>query len=1192
MKPAATDTRQSRRAARAHSGDARLRGSLATEPILLTNGRYTVRLNELGSGYSEFDNAAVTRWSPDATCNSAGLHIYLRDIADQFVWSAAQCPTQVEPSEYRFYFDNTIAEIARVDRDISCRLSVCVSPEHDYEIRLLKLLNLGGELRTIEVTSYLEWVLGSRDADASHPAFAKLFVETSFCPQRNAVLASRRPRHCDEHALAGFHSIVRASSAATQLIEFETNRMRFVGRARSLARPQALDDGSALTGDVGSVLDPVAALRTKITLAPQESHEVAFVLGASSHPEEIDQLLAEVSELSQVHRLFESLRSASVDAMPRADSAFNSNGGTDERIIVRPPHWSANQSDSNGAAHAQFVPASESLANGHPAARASSPSLQFDNSFGGFSADGREYVIRIAPDGKGGHRRPPLPWVNVISSEKIGCIVTESGAGYTWAGNSRLNRLTAWHNDPVTDPHSEAIWIRDEEAGTFWSPTPGPTPAPAEYRVRHGFGYTTFEHESSGLSQQVTTFIDRDEPVKLTRLRIENRSGRLRHLSVISFLHWMLGGLAAETAGHVTTAFDPTNQLIWATNPVRDYYGDCVAFSAIRLDGSFANNRVSFTCDREGFLGHNSDNDAPAAVTEGGELDGIDGRGLDACSAWQTKIELPADASIECTFLLGEAPDKDAALQMIGRLGSTAQVQQSLDRAVSAWRDTLSAITIETPDLEIDLMVNGWLLYQNLSCRMWGRSAYYQPGGAFGYRDQLQDSAAFVYHRPDITRTQILRHAGQQFVEGDVLHWWHPDTGYGVRTRFSDDLLWLPYITAEYVRKTGDRAVLDEVLPFITAPPLADGHPESYLRPSPTNKNADVYEHCCQALDRGLTTGQNGLPLIGTGDWNDGFSRVGRLGKGESVWLGFFIDHILEAFLPICRSRGDDQRIARYTAYRENLRRALNTTGWDGEWYRRAYYDNGEPMGSAVSDECQIDALSQAWAVISGVAPAHRAAKAMEAAENRLVDEDAGIIRLLTPAFNQTHNDPGYIKGYLRGIRENGGQYTHGVLWVIRALAEMGRGTRAVELLRMLTPVWHTASPDRVAVYQTEPYVVAADVYGEPPHVGRGGWTWYTGSAGWMYRVAIESIFGMSLEDGNTLVLNPCISRDWPRATLHYRLVDGQTTYAVTIENPGRSERGVKSVTVDGESLAVENGIARVPLKFDGNEHRVSLRMS
>jgi cyclic beta-1,2-glucan synthetase len=708
--------------------------------------------------------------------------------------------------------------------------------------------------------------------------------------------------------------------------------------------------------------------------------------------------------------------------------------------------------------------------------------------------------------------------------------------------------------------------------------------------VRHGFGYTTFEHESHGLRQETTVFVARDQPVKLSRIRIENHSRRPRQLTLFSYCHWALGGLLSETAGHVSTAYDAQSRVIWATNPQREHYGRCVAFSAIRCDDP-AQSPIAYTCDRAAFLGPFADVHAPAAIAKGDDLDGRDSGNADPCAAWQVSIELPAGGTFECTQLLGEASDRQAALSAIANYSSSQQVQHALDEVVRFWRNLLSAVEIETPDGEIDLMVNGWLLYQNLSCRMWGRSAYYQPGGAFGYRDQLQDSAAFMYHRPDITRAQILRHAAQQFVEGDVLHWWHPDTEYGVRTRFSDDLLWLPLIAAEYVQKTGDEALLDEEATFIQAPQLAEGQQESYLRPTPANERASVYEHCCRALDRGLTRGPNGLPLIGCGDWNDGFSRIGQLGNGESVWLGFFIDHILERFLPICQQRGDKARAEKFTAYRQQLREALNSTGWDGQWYRRAYYDNGQPIGSSTSDECRIDAIAQAWAVLSGVAPPERARMAMDAVEQRLVDEQAGMIRLLTPPFNRTPNDPGYIKGYLPGIRENGGQYTHGVLWVVRAMAEMGRGTRAVELLRMLTPVWHASSRERADVYQTEPYVVAADVYGEPPHVGRGGWTWYTGSAGWMLRVAVESIFGMTTELGRTLVVNPSISSAWPYCRLTYRLPDGQTRYEITIENPSGHEHGVRYATLDGQPAPVAQGIARVPLSSDGKFHQVVVRL-
>jgi len=586
-------------------------------------------------------------------------------------------------------------------------------------------------------------------------------------------------------------------------------------------------------------------------------------------------------------------------------------------------------------------------------------------------------------------------------------------------------------------------------------------------------------------------------------------------------------------------------------------------------------------------VGRYRDLSTPVAVASADELDGRVGHGIDPCAAWQISFELPPGETFECGFLLGEAAENSAARKLVAKYNTVSRVNNALTQSQQFWRDTLSAITIETPDRELNLLINGWLAYQNLSCRMWARSAFYQPGGAFGFRDQLQDSSALIFLRPEITRAQILRHASRQFVEGDVLHWWHTDTQFGVRTRFSDDLLWLPLLAAEYVARTGDTKLLDEKTPFITAPMLKEGHQESYLRPEISDQSATVYEHCCLATDRGLTAGPNGLPLIGCGDWNDGFSRVGCKGRGESVWMAFFIDCVLQKMLPLCESRGDADRVARYSEYRKKLHQAIDTAGWDGEWYRRAYYDNGEPIGSAKSDECQIDALVQAWAVLSRVGSAERAEKAMQAAEERLVCEDPGLIRLLTPAFNETPNDPGYIKGYLPGIRENGGQYTHGVLWFVRAMAELGRGTRAVELLKMITPVWHTRDKASTDVYQTEPYVVAADVYGEAPHVGRGGWTWYTGSAGWMFRVAVESILGFATENGDTIVMNPSISKDWPRARLTYRLADGITQYEITIENPHGKERGVSSATLDSEPVTVVNGAARVPVTADGKTHCV-----
>jgi cyclic beta-1,2-glucan synthetase len=1151
---------------------------LTSQEVRLTNGKYSVSLTAVGGGISECRGVDVTRWTPDATCDSDGFHIFLRDLDDDFVWSAGYQPTRAMPDAYEFQFTSSAAEIARLDHEIACRLTVCVAPDHDVELRRCRLTNGGNRPRRIELTSYVEFVLASREADANHPAFSKLFIETEFRPRESAILARRRPRSSEEPERFGFHRVITDVIAAGDDVQFETNRKRFIGRGRSAAHPRALDPGARLTGDEGPVLDPIGSLRTVVTLAAGETRDVVFLLGAATGREAIEALVAAIDDVDRASEIF------------AAVEQIHANGNGDaSRWTSHPPHDRLESRLREAESRRLCLPASDVVTETERPPQNAQEQFHFENSIGGFSADGREYVIRIEPDAQGQLQLPPQPWVNVIANERAGCLVTERGAGYTWAGNSRHNRLTAWHNDPVCDPHAEALWIRDEEADVFWSPLPGPSPAEAPYEVRHGFGYTTFRHNSLGLAQETTVFMAPVDPVKLVRLRIENFGLVTRRVTVFSYQRWALGTLAGESET-LATEFDESLAAIFARNPERDLYRDAVAFSTVVAD-TVAAVDVTHSGDRATFLGRFGDLSAPVAVAAGERLDQRTGGGLDPCAAWQLPVEVPPGKTIEVTLLLGEAADRDSAAQLVRKYRAVGQVGRTFEEVTAFWRETLSAVQIETPDRAIDLMVNGWLAYQNLSCRMWGRSAYYQPGGAFGFRDQLQDSAALLYHLPDVTRQQILRHASQQFVEGDVLHWWHADTGFGLRTRFSDDLVWLPFVTATYVATTGDEAVLDETTPFINGPQLKPGQAEIGFVGEPAGSSATVYEHCCRALDRALTSGPHELPLIGSGDWNDGMNRVGQRGKGESVWLGFFLHAVLGQMIPLCERRDDRPRVERYAAERERLAKVLNEVGWDGGWYRRAFYDNGQMIGSAESDECQIDALAQAWAVISGVAPRERAELAMRAVEHRLVDEQAGLIRLLAPPFDQTPHDPGYIKGYVPGVRENGGQYTHGVLFFVRALAEMGRGTRAVELLKMLSPVTRTATAEQTAIYQTEPYVVAADVYSETPHVGRGGWTWYTGSAGWMFRVAVESILGLSMEGGRTLVLRPAISSAWPSCRLNYRAPDGRTRYEITIENPAGKETGVSAATFDGQSARVVDGAARIELKQDGATHRVVVRL-
>jgi len=1155
----------------------------APQGQVLAGSHLTTLLSAAGSGFSEYQGKALTRRSADPSRDADGTFVYVRDLDTQRVWSMGYQPAQHEPDTYTATLGAGWTEIVRRDGPIEAAMRIWVASDADVELRRCTLTNHGSQRCHLELTSYLELVLNDAAADAAHPAFSKLFVQTAFDPDRRAITAVRRRRAADERPPVAVHFLAGEWLGEGKLqdptnLQWETDRARFLGRGRTAANPQALDPGACLSGTTGSVLDPVASLRRTITLAAGETRQVIFGLAAAFR---LEDALASVDGLQTAVAVEASLQRAQPAGPSAAGSTWQSWMG---------PRFSQNSNGRPTAAdHRRPRACQPGRLAGGPEPAAWDEPLQFENGWGGFSADGREYVLRLKPQATGLPALPPMPWSNVIANEQAGFLVTASGGGYTWVGNSRENRLTPWTNDPVSDPPAEAIFIRDEEAEIFWTPTPYPVPQNGYYEVRHGFGYTIHRHTSHGLEQELVQFIPRQGPLKIARLRLRNTSDRQRQLSVFSYQRWVLGGLPQETATHIETHYDAARRAILATNAQREHYADAVAFSALVPPSAKAS--VSHTADRLEFLGRLGSLAAPAALSHTDRLLGHAGKDYDPCAAHQARFELDPGQSAELVVLLGEADSATAARQWIERYQQPEQVELALQQARQFWCDLVAAVQIKTPAPALDLLINGWLPYQNLSCRIWGRSAFFQSGGAYGFRDQLQDAAAYIHHWPALTRRQLLRNVAAQFVEGDVLHWWHPPADQGLRTRFADDLLWLPLLAAEYVESTGDDTLWDEQVRFLTAPPLADDEDEHYLAPVDSGKTASVYEHCCRAVDRSLTQGTHGLPLMGCGDWNDGMNRVGHGGRGESVWMGFFLVCVLDKMLPVCRQAGDRQRADRYDAYREHLVRTLNDTGWDGGWYRRAYFGDGTPLGSAAADECRIDALAQAWAVLSGVAPAERAAKAIGAVEAQLVDENAGLIRLLHPAFDKMPQDPGYIKGYVPGVRENGGQYTHGILWFIRAVAQMGRGSRAVELLEMISPVNHTRTAEAVATYQTEPYVIAADIYGEPPHVGRGGWTWYTGSAGWMFRVAVESILGCHLEGGHTLVVDPRIHANWPECRLHYRLPDGQTCYEIEIQNPEGKQMGVASCTLDGKELAVVDAVARIPCKSDGQSHRVIVRL-
>jgi N,N'-diacetylchitobiose phosphorylase len=1117
----------------------------------LANDRYRLTISDDGTGSSHFGSLAITRRTPDRTRETDSFALYIRDLESGDYWSAGAEPVRHAGDAYEAIAHEGIVTLIREHDGIRTTLEVTLATNTPAEERRLTIENLSGRARSLDVTTYAELVLNTVIADSAHPAFSKLFVQTEWDDVREALLAKRRLRATDDEPLWVVHTL-RSVGGAPRLA-WETDRMRFIGRGRTTARPRALDAGAELSGTTGAVLDPIFSLRAGVTLAAGAHAELIAMLGAGHTRDEVMSIVAHRGAPSS--RPVAEWRPVSPKAAPASMDRYRPAGAPKSTIV-------ANADEE----------------------------LRFFNGLGGFSSDGTEYVIRMDAT-PAGLRWPPMPWSNVIANENAGFIVTGSGAVTSWSANSRENRLTPWFNDPVSDPFGEAIYLRDEETGVFWSPLPGPTPAPAPYEVRHGFGYTTWHHTSHELEQSTTAWMPRHDPVKLVRIHLTNTSARPRTITLTSYAHLVLGGAPWATAPDVVTSRDAESGAILATNPSRGEFSTRTAFAT--LVAPAGSSTVSATGDRTAFLGRTGSVSDPAALHSSAALDGRTGAGLDPCAAFRTTVTIPPGATIEIALLLGEAENETRARSLVHTYDNFPSINASLDAACAFWRDTLGGVQIETPSPALDLMVNGWLAYQNLACRVWGRSAYYQSGGAFGFRDQLQDSAALLYLDPSLTRAQILLHAAHQFVEGDVMHWWHPPTSKGIRTRFSDDLLWLPYVTAFYIASTGDSSVLEATAPFVTGPQLSGDEDELFMLPDDSGTAGSVYEHCCRSIDRSLTAGVHGIPLMGSGDWNDGMNRVGREGKGESVWLGFFLFAILGDFIPLAESRADNARVVRYRTYKENLGEVLNDAGWDGGWYRRAFYDDGTPLGTSAASECRIDAIAQAWSVLSGAAPADRAEVALDAMEKYLVSESEKLIRLLTPAFDKTPLDPGYIKGYLPGVRENGGQYTHGVLWGVRALAEMGRTERATRLLEMLSPITHGRTPEEVDVYRAEPYVIAADVYGVAPHVGRGGWTWYTGSAGWMYRVALESLLGLTIVGGDHLELRPCVPESWPGFSVRMRLADKRTRYEIVLT---RAAAGVSAtqVHVDGDAVdsAVTCGTASIELVRDGGVHLVEIALA
>jgi cyclic beta-1,2-glucan synthetase len=1291
----------------------RLHGTYDATPQthLLSNGRYSVMMTGAGSGYSRWRDMAVTRWREDATRDDTGSYIFLRDVATGAVWSAGFQPSGVEPEAYLVTFTEDRAEFVRTDAAFTTTLEVVVSPEDDAEVRRLSIANTGYRDREIEVTSYLELVLALPAADASHQTFSKLFVQTEYIAKRRTLLATRRKRSPEEPDIwAAHHAVVEGIVSGEP--EIETDRARFLGRGREVRSPLAVLDGRRLSGTVGTVLDPVFALRYRMSVAAGTTARIAFWTGVASSRSAALDLLDKHHEANSFTRAATlawtqaqvQLRHLGIDSAEAglfqrlaghllyADASMRSPSNTIRDGSGPPPglwaqrisgdipimllriddiedialarqlvqaheYWRMkglatdlvilneratsyvqdlqialetlvrmSQSRPQPGAHSvrgsvfvlradliseqtrtllsavarvvlvarhgvladqldrarkPVAPAPLTLTSVPmtevPASTEAKHDLEFFNGLGGFAAQGREYVTLLGPG-----QSTPAPWINVVANPHFGFQVAADGSGFTWALNSREHQLTPWSNDPVADRPGEVLYLRDEETGEVWGPTAAPVRDPgATYTARHGQGYSRFELAARDIELDLCMFVAMGDPIKISRLRVRNTSRRTRRLSLTVYAEWVLGTSRQSSAPFIVTELDADTGALFARNPWDAAFGSRVAFADL------AGQQSQWTADRGEFLGRHGTLEMPAAMTARVPLAGRAGAGLDPCCALRTSMDLEPGQTVEVVFFLGEAQDAPAARSLLTRYRN-ADLDAVFRDVAEYWEHVLGTVQVKTPDRSLDIMLNRWMLYQTLVCRIWARTAFYQASGAYGFRDQLQDGMALAIARPDLTREHLLRAGARQFDAGDVQHWWLPPvaagaTGQGVRTRISDDVVWLAYCAIQYVETTGDTAVLDEEIPFLEGRALQPDEHDAFFMPGISDEAATLFEHCARGLDHALQVGQHGLPLFGTGDWNDGMNRVGEKGKGESVWLGWFLQATLASFAPVAAARGEADRATRWLAHAAALHESLEQA-WDGDWYRRGYFDDGTPLGAAASDECRIDSIAQTWSVISGAGDAHRAVRAMENMESQLVRRDVGLVLLFTPPFDRTSHDPGYIKGYPPGIRENGGQYTHAATWAVIAQAMLGHGAEAAKLFSFLNPINHTSSRADVQRYKVEPYVVAADIYSVAPHVGRGGWTWYTGSAGWMYRAGLEWILGFRVRAGK-LLLTPSIPADWPSVEIFFRHASAR--YEILIENPHRVSRGVARVELDGVRLG-ENHIV---LADDGRRHTIRVTL-
>lgn len=1398
--------------------------------LLLSNGDYSSMITVSGSGYSKKNNTMLYRWKGNTTSDDSGVFFYIKNLNSNDYWSSTYEPCKSSGDKYLVEFNLDKAKFSRKDGNIETEMEVVLSSEENFEVRKLTLNNLSDKGRSIEITSYMEITLAAFNADAVHPAFSNLFVQTEYDAEEEILIGSRRPRVKDGKIPYIFHKAV-VNGEQEGSLSYETSRLNFIGRDRELKNPLVMDNDKALNNTVGTVLDPIMSMRTRIRLEPKSKREIYYITGICDSKDQVLEICREYNDYKKLDIVFKNysistqlelkslgIRSAMANAFQSAASnifflsssrenrenyveniskhqkdlwaygisgdlpiimlfiekeedvnlaftavkfhhylklkgvkldlvIYNNEGvtyeaplqknimeiirtsnernslnkaggifvhnkatmdsetkdlligisriyldsknslnsyvyseknlntymnldaeGLDSRIALRnnsrfidkyqkeeasediskqealkdiqkeetlrdipyevydndeevitnydlikntkesekqhdlsnknekvnePESYRNNMKKASNEIAEELTMEVDKYKDKQVNKDEAEPSinmtfndevnedfkiedLDFFNGFGGFSKKDNSYVIKLSH-----YKNTPAPWINVISNEDFGFHVSEAGLGYTWCGNSRENKITPWSNDYIRDPAGEALYVRDNNSGKYFSITPKPVRDSGDYIIKHGFGYSEYKHAAYELKGKLEVFAPKNEKIKLQRVILENLSDEDRELSLFYYAKLVLGVYEYDSARYISTYIkknpdsgnEISNGFIGAHNPYSEHFGKLNAYLTI-----IGGEETNFTGDNKEFIGIGGETAKPQALSSK-SLNNKSGGIYDPCLAAQTTFKLRKGEKKELVVLFGQ-DEKDNIEKFIDKYSNFANVEDELDKVKQYWRHFLGNIQVKTPDKSLDYLLNGWLLYQTLSCRYLSRSAFYQSGGAYGFRDQLQDSMSIGVVEPEITKAQILRSASRQYIEGDVQHWWHPVVNSGIRTRFSDDLLWLPYVTAEYVNSTGDYDILDAKAPYLEDEPLREGEDERYTIVNQSSKEGTIYEHCLKAIEKSLKFGIHNIPLMGSGDWNDGMSTVGNEGKGESVWLGWFLYSILNSFIEIAEIRNDMETKSHYEERKEFIRENLEKNAWDGGWYRRAYFDDGTPLGSRENPECQIDSLAQSWSIISGafddeykfepkVDSKTRAMEAMEAVDNNLVKGDKGMILLLSPPFSNSKLEPGYIKGYVPGVRENGGQYTHAAVWVILALTKLKLGDKAVKYYNMINPINHSKTELECMTYKVEPYVMSADVYIKEPHAGRGGWSWYTGASGWMYRVGIENILGLRKVKDKGYSINPCVPKDWKEFEI--KITNEKEDYTIKVsrleENAERDTVSNTKVVINGETI-------------------------